>query len=155
MTDRRGDDRIARKIQLRVLEENKDIETLAHEARNAQYQQLGLPVQWRDGEDSNRFSSGAFAPIVRPDATDVQNYAKPPSRTCGSCSKFNIGSGRKKIVEQRFGETLVRDHRWQLKHLGVPLDHVGLCGESDGKLATTTISNADRCDGYRKRSDLK
>jgi hypothetical protein len=144
----KGDDRIARAIQQRVLGENKSREELLHEDDTAIRTHLGVPVNWLN---NGKTSSSSLAGVVGPTGEEVRSYANPPKNVCGTCKKFNVESGRKAMIEQRFGERLVRELDWKLRHLGVPLDHVGMCDESGGTMVTCSISNADGCPGYRTK----
>lgn len=145
----KGDDRLARAIQLRVLQENKSREQLLHEDATATRMHMGVPVNWLN--NGKHAGTSSLAGIVAPNGEEMRSYARPPKNVCGTCRKFNIEAGRKAIVAQRFGERLVREEDWALHHLGVPLDHVGMCDESGGTMVTCSISNADNCDGYRAK----
>lgn len=144
----KGDDRLARNIQLRVLHENKSRDELLHEDKHAVRTHLGVPINWLN---NGKQASSSLASVVAPDGDALRSYANPPKNVCGTCKKFNIVEGRKAIVDQRFGERLVREMDWALHHLGVPMDHLGLCDESNGTMVTCSISNADKCDGYRAK----
>jgi hypothetical protein len=144
----KSDDRIARAISLRVLQENKSREQLRHEDASAVRTHLGVPVNWLN---NGKRASSSLAGIVSPTGEDLHSYAVPPKRVCGDCKKFNIESGRQAIVKQRFAERLVREEDWALRHLGVPLDHYGMCDESGGTMITSSVANADKCDGYRAK----
>jgi hypothetical protein len=144
----KGDDKVARGIQLRVLAENKSREELLHEDAGAQRTHLGVPVNWLN---NGKKAHSSLAGIVAPDGKELHSYANPPKNVCGTCKKFNIEAGRKAIVGQRFGERLVREQDWALHHLGVPMDHLGMCDDSGGTMVTCSISNADKCDGYRAK----
>jgi len=142
------DDRVARAIQLRVLEQNKSREELLAEDATATRTHLGVPVNWLN---NGKKASSSLAGVVGPSGEEMHSYANPPKRVCGTCKKFNIESGRKAIMQQRFGERLVREQDWGLRHLGVPMDHLGMCDESGGTMVTCSISNADNCAAYREK----
>ena len=93
---------------------------------------------------------GRESRIVTPNANEVDIYADPQAATCGSCCYFDVENGRKLIIEQQFAERLVREQEWQLKHLAVPVEMVGVCGQSNGELAVTLVSRS--CDQYRPQS---
>jgi hypothetical protein len=142
------DDRVARAIQERVLQENKSREELLREDASAVRTHLGVPINWLN---NGKNTGSSLAGVVGPTGEEIRSYANPPKQVCGGCKKFNVDSGRKAMIEQRFAERLVREEDWALHHLGVPLDHVGLCDDSGGTMATCSISNADKCPGYRAR----
>jgi hypothetical protein len=144
----KGDDTFARAIQARVLSENKSREELLAEDAKAVHTHLGVPVNWLNN-GKQAFSS--LAGVVGADGEETHSYAVPPKQVCGSCKNFNIELGRKEIIKQRFAERLVREEEWKLKHLGVPLDHLGMCDESQGKMVTCSITNADKCPAYRAK----
>jgi hypothetical protein len=106
-----------------------------------------LPTQWRDGAGKIHLP-GPQAPIVR-DLTpqELANYSKTDINVCGTCKYFDLESGRKEMERQGFAAALIKEFGWKLKHLGAPIDTIGLCGASGGKTATTFISAA--CDQYR------
>lgn len=149
MKDRRGSDSVARKIMLRVLSDNKSHAEVVHEASQMQAKSLGLPVNWSNNGAAP--VSQTTAAIVGPDGNALGAFGASPNRVCGECKKFNLERGRKEMMAQRFAERLVRDDRWQLHHLGVPMDHIGMCEESGGTMVTCSVSNADNCAGYKKR----
>lgn len=110
-----------------------------------------LPVVWKDGHTGTRMR-GADAPIEVADEKAVNAYSNPHQTTCGTCKYFDLEHGQAEIVKQRFAERLVREDKWQLHHLGAPLEMVGLCGahgtgNTEGEMATTSVSKA--CDQYR------
>jgi hypothetical protein len=82
-------------------------------------------------------------------AAEVAAFGSPRAAVCGSCKFFDLENGRREIVRQKFGEKLVKDYEWKLKHLGAEPDAIGLCGASGGEIATTFVSKA--CDQYRVR----
>jgi hypothetical protein len=92
---------------------------------------------------------GRDARIVAPSDQEVADFAVSQRRTtCGSCKHFDLENGREEIIRQRFAERLVLEEKWQLKHLGAPIEAIGLCGASGGEMATTFLSMA--CDQYRE-----
>lgn len=127
--------------------EARELEDLQAETSHATPQKLGLPTTWRDAEGPVVLP-GRHTPIIRPTPSDVEAFGADGGRaTCGSCQHFDIERGRDKIIEERFAERLVREQEWQLKHLGVPPDMLGMCGLSDD-MVTTIISKS--CDQYRE-----
>jgi hypothetical protein len=143
-------------VQLKVLQEQvasdttpteeKTRDALEHAKGNTT--RMGLPLEWVDGA-SGRAYKGGSVPLHRPSPGDIQNYAEAPRTVCGNCKHFELEHGRREIARQRFAERLVHEEEWQLQHLGVPLDHVGLCGMSNGEMAVTIISPG--CDQWRDR----
>jgi hypothetical protein len=107
-------------------------------------QESGLPTVLESG---GRQFRGHNLQLVTAD--EVATFGNSRVATCGSCKFFDLESGRKEIVRQRFGEKLVKDYEWKLKHLGADPDAIGLCGASGGECATTFVSKA--CDQYRPR----
>lgn len=126
----------------------KSLEQLQAEDANTQVIRGGLPVVW--GDPSGNKLRGKGAKIVTADGRQVSNFAVAPSATCAQCAHFDIANGRKEIVKQRFAERLVLEEEWALRHLGGSLDHMGLCGQDNGSLATLTMSPA--CPAFKPRS---
>jgi hypothetical protein len=123
----------------------EEVQALADEAVPKKF---GLPTTWRNA-DGPVVHHGRAA-VLPATEEDVKVYVDDaPTETCGSCRYFDLELGRTEIVRQRFAERLVREHGWQMKHLCVPPDSIGLCGASDGEMATTVVSKA--CDQYRSR----
>lgn len=112
-----------------------------------------LPTTWHDAAGKTHLR-GAGTQVVPANADDIKNYGFAPTRVCGTCKHFNLRNGREEIAKQKFAHRLVRENQWQMHHLGVPLDQLGLCGQSNGELATTSISNAGNCAGYSMRTDI-
>lgn len=135
-----------REDEERVLHTGPDRETVVNEALTTPIQQ-SLPVTWRD-EAGKTHLQGTNA-LVKATDQDVAQFGFAPTRVCGTCRYFELEKGRQEMVRQRFSERLVHDYQWKRKYLGTPLSHVGLCGASGGEKATTSISNAGRCDQYR------
>ncbi len=112
----------------------------------------GLPSHWQSA-DGKTHLRGSDVQIVRgASAEEVSQYGYAPARTCGTCKYYTVEHARKKMASEKFLNRLVNDEGWKTKFLGVPVDHVGLCGASDGSRATTSISNASGCDQYRESS---
>ncbi len=109
----------------------------------------GLPSHWSSA-DGKTHLQGADVQIIRANSQDVQQYGFAPPRVCGTCKYYTVEHARKKMASEKFLHRLVNDEGWKSKFLGVPVDHVGLCGASDGSRATTSISNASACDQYRE-----
>jgi hypothetical protein len=131
----------------RAKAEGRSTDELLDEAARARPQKLGLPTVW--GDRDKPVLRGKDTRVVLPDGKEVMSYGFGGHAVCGECRYFDIDAGRQKIIDERFAERLVNDQEWQLKHLGVPVDSVGLCGAGGGELATTTVSKA--CDQYRPR----
>lgn len=110
---------------------------------------MGLPTTWRDKEGKHHLR-GPDTPIVAPNGAELEHYAGTVRDICGTCKFFELKDGQKKMVEEKFLERLVHDERWNLNHMGAPIEYVGICGASGGELATTFVSKA--CDQYRPRS---
>lgn len=124
-------------------------EQLAHEYGPALDQAAAaatLPTEWRDGHSGSR-APGKRIQIVTQD--EVAVFGNPRANVCGNCKFFDLESGRKEIVRQRFGEKLVKEYEWQLKHLGADVDAIGLCGASGGETAVSFVSKS--CDQFRPR----
>lgn len=135
------------KLTGRVGRENKSLEQLKAEDARTQVMRGGVPVMWTD--PSGRRLAGRNAHIRTADGHELSNFAVAPAATCAECKHFDIANGRKEIVKQRFAERLVLEEEWALRHLGGEVDHMGLCGETDGGLATFTMSVA--CANFRRR----
>ncbi len=123
------------------------LEQLRHEYANAQ-PESGLPVSFRDG-DGRTHLRGSNAKVVAPDGNEVKIFSDPRAQVCGNCKYFDLESGRREIIRQRFAEQLVKEYEWKIHHLGAPVDAIALCGASGGTLAITFVSRA--CDQFRPR----
>lgn len=122
-------------------------EQLAAEYQGAQPQQ-GLPVSFRDGGGKTHLR-GTNAKVVAPSGDEVRIFADPRAEVCGNCKYFDLESGRREMVRQKFAEQLVKEYEWKMHHLGAPVDAIALCGASGGELAITFMSKA--CDQFRSR----
>jgi hypothetical protein len=132
-----------------------DIEEQLADVGNLQGLQGGLPVQFVDDHmmPTQRLF-GKRAPIVAgATARDVENFARAPTRVCGTCRHFQLQEGRKEIAKQRFLERIVLEDKWKMQHLGAPPDHLGICGQKPS-MATSTVSNAGNCNGYQPRDGI-
>jgi hypothetical protein len=129
----------------KTLAEDKDIETLERENAGAHVTEGGVPVLW--GNSAGQKLRGREARIKS--ATPDERHMATTKTTCSMCDYFDIKNGRKEIMKQRFPEKLVLEYEWALRHLGGSIDHLGLCGRSNGELCVTTMSPA--CDGFRER----
>lgn len=87
--------------------------------------------------------------IVAPDGKDVVDLGRPYN-TCGECKYFDLEKGREEIARQGLGKALVQDYEWQIRHLGAPLDQLGLCGASGGQTLTSVVARS--CDQFRRRN---
>ncbi len=134
----------------RASAENRSADELLEIAARATPQKMGLPTTWGDRDAPVR---GPDAKVVLPDGEQVRSYGFGGHRVCGECNYFDVENGRKEIIKQRFGERLVREQEWQLKHLGVPPDSLALCGASGGELAVTVVSKC--CDQFRSRGSRR
>jgi hypothetical protein len=121
------------------------LEQLKHEYAGARPAQ-GIPSSFRDGAGKVHLR-GANVPIVAPDGDEVRIFSDPRAQVCGNCKYFDLESGRREMVRQKFAEQLVREYEWKLHHLGAPVDAIALCGASNGELAITFMSKA--CDQFR------
>jgi len=99
--------------------------------------------------DGKTHLRGADVQVVGATAGEVASYGFAPTRVCGTCKYFNVEHARKAMLKQKFLHRLVREETWKTSFLGVTVDHIGLCGASDGSKAVTSISNASPCDQYR------
>jgi hypothetical protein len=131
---------------------DRPLEELQAETAAATPQKLGLPTTWETRDQPAM--RGPEASVVSASAEDIESYADPNMRaTCGSCQHFNLEGGRAQIIKERFAERLVLEQEWQLKHLAVPTEMLGVCDASNAgsgaELAVTIISRS--CDNYRER----
>lgn len=132
----------------------KDIskEQLAHEYEPALQRRAeapaSLPTQWKDGH-TGESAPGNPVLIASPDAEEIQAFSSPRANVCGNCRFFDLENGRKEIVRQRFGEKLVLEFEWKLRHLGADVDAIGLCGQSGGETAVSFVSKS--CDQFRPK----
>jgi hypothetical protein len=107
-----------------------------------------LPTVWESGGQQY---AGAPTPVIRASPEDVAQFADiaRPNFICGFCKYFDLEDGRKEIARQRFAERIVHDEQWKLRHLGAPIDTIGLCGASNGEVATSFVSKG--CDQFRAK----
>ena len=107
----------------------------------------GIPTTWQDSSGKTHLK-GPATRVVTPTQSELEEFTRArPFDICGYCKYFDLENGRKEIARQRFAERLVHDERWKLHHLGAPVDAIGLCGASNGELATSYLSRG--CDQYR------
>lgn len=130
--------------------EGRSHEELLEIAKRARPTKMGLPTTWGDRDNPVR---GPDARVIVASDREVASYGFGGHQVCGECRYMDIVNGRKEIIRQRFGERLVREQEWQLKHLGVPADSLGLCGAAGGEMATTIVSKA--CDQFRPRGSRR
>jgi len=142
----------AKRMGLRVLQDKTSLDAKVAEASQMQGEQFGLPLNLRDAQGHHNLDGGHL--IKNASADDVHKYSRAAGKTCGTCEKFELKRGQHEIVKQRFLERLVLEQEWQLKHIGAPIDHIGICGESGGEMATTTVSAASDCAGYKPRKTV-
>jgi len=134
----------------RAQAEGRDADAMLEDAKRARPHKMGLPTTWGDRDNPVR---GPDAKVIVADDKEVASYGFGGHRVCGECKYIDLENGRREIIKQRFGERLVREQEWQLKHLGVPPDALGLCGAGDGEMATTVVSKA--CDQFRPRGSRR
>lgn len=106
----------------------------------------GLPVAWKDGTTGK---TQLRQTLVQPTAQEHAAFSSKHAEVCGNCKYFDLESGRKEIVKQRFAEKLVKEYEWQLRHLGASPDAIALCGASGGELAVIFVSKS--CDQFRRK----
>lgn len=70
--------------------------------------------------------------------------------TCGTCAKFNLTAGQGQMRKERFLERLVIEEQWKAKHLGAPVNTMGMCGEHNGELLTSAFARG--CEHFRPRN---
>lgn len=125
---------------------DRPIEDLQREASAARPSKLGMPTNWK----GPAIMRGQDARVITPSQSEIETYSEQGVEVCGACRSFSISpSARDKIISEQFADRLVREQEWQLRYLGVPPEHMGLCGQSDGDLAVTMISKA--CAEFRPR----
>lgn len=113
-------------------------------------QPLGIPTVWQDGASGQKFAGKpAAVHVATASETEQLVHSGPTTFICGFCKYFDLENGRKEIARQRFAERLVHDEQWKLKHLGAPIDTIGLCGASNGEVATSFVSKG--CDQFRAK----
>ncbi len=148
---RENADNVARSVAEQAAADPSDIDDKLADRAQLQPMQGGLPVEFVDDYVApTRRLRGKSAPIVGATAGEIENYAEAPRRTCGTCRHFELRRGRQEIVRQKFLQRLVLEENWKLQHLGVPADHLGICGQKPS-MATSTVTNAGTCPGYRAR----
>lgn len=124
-------------------------EDLEHEYQTSTPMKFGLPTTWKNS-DGSVILDGPRSNIVVPTPREVQSYGEDiPRNVCGHCRYFDLEKGRNEIVRQKFLERVVHDEKWKMKHLGGPVDALGLCGASGGEKATFYVSKA--CDQFRPK----
>ncbi len=126
-------------------------EQLDHEyapALEEQARARTLPSVWKDGK-TGETSPGKHLHVIAPDEHEVEAFSNPRANICGACRYFDLENGRKEIVRQRFGEKLVQEFEWKLRHLGANPDAIGLCGAAGGELAVSFVSRS--CDQFRPK----
>jgi len=104
-----------------------------------------IPVTWQDGATGHKMKGRPLT--VLPDQHDVEVFGRQNAATCGQCKFYDLEGGRKEIVKSRFAETLVREHKWKLHHLG-DVESLGICRERP-TMAVTYVSGA--CESFRPR----
>jgi len=107
----------------------------------------GLPTTFRDAEGRVHMH-GRDTRIVQPSRQEIASLTDA-REVCGHCKYFDLENGRKEIIRQRFGEKLVKEFEWKLRHLGAPIDAMALCGASGGQTAVAFVSKS--CDQFQKK----
>ena len=129
-------------------DEFRKAETSQEELEATDFVQLQtLPTTWKDG-NTGATIQGRGARVIAPSAKDIESYGCGAMEVCGHCKYFDLEAGRKEIVRQKFGEKLVHDYEWKMKHLG-DIDTLALCGASGGEVVVAFVSQA--CDQFRPR----
>lgn len=106
-----------------------------------------LPSTWRGADGKTHI--GRDVRVIAPDAEQIRVLGRGGDNfVCGFCKYFDLEKGREEMVRQNFGDALVHDYEWKMRHLG-DIDALGLCGASGGETATSFISRA--CDQFRPR----
>lgn len=133
----------------RARAQDKPLEDLQREAAAARPTKMGMPTTWKDREQPV-IMRGPDARVVTPTQSEIEVYSEQGGQVCGACRSFAISpAARDKIISEQFADRLVHEQEWQLRYLGVPPSHLGLCSQSDGELAVTMISRA--CSDFRPR----
>lgn len=145
---RKRADRHLKLVQEQVAKTDKSIEDLERENNNAEILEGGIPVVWGT-KGMNQKIRGRHASIKTPGSDEQATFQRKNVLTCSACEHFDIKKGRTEIIRQNFARRLVLEQEWALRHLGAGLDHLGLCGQSNGELAVTTMSPA--CDNFTPR----
>jgi hypothetical protein len=124
------------------------------EASTMQAVRAGLPVSFHNGNGNNEVTGRTTAPLVHgATAQEVENYANAAVRTCGMCKNFRLREGRQEIARQNFLPRLLLEEGFQMKHLGAPPDHLGICGAKPS-MVTSTVADAGSCPGYQHNGRL-
>ena len=93
------------------------------------------------------------AALATPDAAVRQ--ALLTGRVCGECKYFSLREGQRLMEAQSFVETLVKEHKWKVRHLGAPPEVLGDCGaHRSGSAGDETMLTGPLhvgCDQWRKR----
>ncbi len=145
---RKRADRHLKVVQEQVQKRDKSIEELERENAQSEILEGGIPVMWGT-EGLRQGIRGRNASIKTPDSGEQSTFQRKNVLTCSACEHFDIKKGRTEIIRQNFARRLVLEQEWALRHLGAGLDHLGLCGQSNGELAVTTMSPA--CDNFTPR----
>lgn len=134
----------------KIVATGPDLEDMAP-PKTEEMRPMGMPTTWRDGQGRHHLpgAPAEVAPIVPPSEHEIDHYSGKVKDICGTCKYFELKKGQNKMVEEQFLERLVNDERWQLHHMGAPLEYVGICGASGGEMATTFVSKS--CDQYRPK----
>lgn len=89
-----------------------------------------------------------------PTVMDQRRYLAT-GNVCGTCKHFSAREGQRLIEGTKFLETLVREHKWQVRHLGAPPADLGDCGQARsghaGEDTMLTSKMAVACDQYKAR----
>ena len=129
---------------------NTTIEELDEAYKGAQPAPAGVPTHFEDPGRKVRMRSKDTR-VVAPNRQQLEVYgSQQVPMTCGQCEHFDLEGGRKQIIEERFAERLVREENWKLRHLGAPVDALGVCAENR-ELAVTYVSGARNCPSFRPK----
>lgn len=76
-------------------------------------------------------------------------------RVCGECKHFSLREGQRLLKVQNFLSMLVKEHKWQVHHLGAPPEILGDCGAArSGERGSSSMLTGPlhmACDQWRKK----
>lgn len=136
-------------LMRRVRSEGKSLEQLQRDAAGSNPTKMGLETTWGDRDKP---VDKTVSPVIRAGEDDVARFGhqRLNTKVCGACKHFDLEAGQREIESQEFLDRLVEEQEWKLKHLGMPIESMGLCGASGGEMLTGTACVA--CDHYTERS---
>lgn len=99
------------------------------------------------------------SPIVDPASLDPgEREMLLAQNVCGECRHFDYTQGQAEMKAARFLDQLVREHKWQVRHLAAPANHMGFCGAHNsgarGESRTITAMMNKACDQFRPKNGL-